>query len=141
MSEYKRLTSGGSEYCTNDGEHDIIIELNESRYEYPQYDYVDICKKLNRLCELEDKIENADKVEIYYKPPFETKYAIIKYYARQGKPLKVAEYNIYGEELKTGKQLIYWEYISSTNFSVIENGFNTKAEAEARLKELKRKVC
>ena len=96
-----------------------------------------IWNAIERLAKLEDKIENAQKVEIYYKPPFETKYAIIEYYARQGKPLEVAEYNIYGEEFKTGKQLICWEYLSSINFSVIENGFNTKAEAEQKLKELK----
>jgi hypothetical protein len=92
-----------------------------------------------RLRELEDKIENAHRVEIHFEPPFETKYAIVKYYARQGKPLKVVKYYIYGEELKTGKQLICYEYLSSTNFLVKENNFNTKAEAENKLEELKEK--
>ena len=51
------------------------------------------------MTELETKIENAAKVEIRYKPPYEYKFAIVEYYARQGKPLKVVSYYIYGEEL------------------------------------------
>lgn len=85
-----------------------------------------------------DKIENATKVELHYKPPFETKYAVVEYYARQGKPLKVASYYAYGEELKTGKPLICWHWIDSTNFSIIEDDFSTEAEATIRMKELRR---
>ena len=138
MKDYKRLTD--KEYlnkpkCFN-------CEHNYSNCSTCERHCVDgdcfqLREELQRLVQLEDKIENARTVEIHYKPPFETKYAIVEYYARQGKPLKVAEYNIYGEELKTGKQLICWEYLSSTNFSVIENGFDTKAEAEKKLKMLK----
>ena len=32
---------------------------------------------------LEEKIANASKVEIHYKPPYETKYAVVKYYCRK----------------------------------------------------------
>lgn len=87
---------------------------------------------------LEEKIAKADKVEIHYKPPYETKYAVVKYCCRKGKPLKVASYFIYGEELKTGKPLICWHWLPSTNFSVVENDFTTEAEAIIRMKELRR---
>ncbi len=86
---------------------------------------------------LEEKIACADKVEIHYKPPYETKYAVVKYYCRKGKPFKVASYFIYGEELKTGKPLICWHWRPSTNFNVVEDGFATEEEATARMKELR----
>ena len=60
---YKRLTESGSEYITNDNEHDIIVKLDKNRYETPQYDYDSICEKLNRLAELEDKIEQGTLIE------------------------------------------------------------------------------
>jgi hypothetical protein len=86
---------------------------------------------------LEEKIANAEKVEIYYQRPHVTKYAVVKYYCRKGKPLKVASYFIYGEEFKTGKPLICWHWQPSTNFTVLENNFDTKAEAIARMKEFR----
>ena len=90
------------------------------------------------MTELETKIANARKVEIYYNPPHEYRFAIVEYYARQGKPLKVESYYIYGEELKTGEKLVCWSGdILSTNFSIKEDGFTTHAEATARMKELK----
>lgn len=91
----------------------------------------------NKLVAIEDKIENATEVRIHYESPYKVRYAIVEYYARKNKPLKVVEYTIYGEELKTGKQLICWEWVSSTNFSVKEDGFKTVDEAKARLKILK----
>ena len=84
-----------------------------------------------------DKIANADKVEVHYKLPYETKYAIVEYHFRKGSPLKVASYYIYGEELKTGKPLICWHWIDSMNFSIVEDRFSTEEEATARMKELK----
>jgi len=89
------------------------------------------------FAELEDTIENAAKVEVHYKPPYETKYAIVEYFARKKKPLMLASYYIYGEELKTGKQLICWHWLPSTNFVILEDGFETEAEADARMKELR----
>ena len=92
------------------------------------------------MTELETKIENAAKVELYYKQPWECRYAVVEYFARQGKPLRIASYDIYGEELKTGKQLRCWNWMTSTpsmNFSVVEDNFATEAEAQARLKELR----
>jgi hypothetical protein len=84
-----------------------------------------------------EKIENAREVEIHYKGPHETKWAVVRYYCRKGKPLKVASYFIYGEEFKTGKPLICWHWQPSTNFTVLENNFATEAEATARMKELR----
>ena len=91
------------------------------------------------MTELEAKIATADKVEVHYKPPYETKYAVVEYYHRKGRPLKVASYYIYGEELKTGKPLICWHWIASTNFSIVEDRFSTEEEATARMKELRLK--
>jgi hypothetical protein len=87
---------------------------------------------------LEEKIANASKVDLYYKPPYETKYAVVEYCCRKGRPLKVAEYYIYGEELKTGKPLICWSWIDSTNFNIKEDNFSTQEEAILRMKELRR---
>ena len=88
--------------------------------------------------ELEDKIANAERVDLHYRPPYDYKYAVVEYTCRQGRPLKVAEYYIYGEELKSGKPLICWSWIASTNFNVKEDGFITEEEAKARMKELRR---
>ena len=84
-----------------------------------------------------EKIDNAREVKIHYKGPYETKWAVVRYYCRQGKPLKVASYYIYGEELKSGKPLICWHWQPSTNFNVVEDGFATEEEAVARMKELR----
>ena len=86
---------------------------------------------------VEQKIQRADKVLAYYPGPYETKWAIIEYWARQGKPLKVASYYIYGEELKTGEPLYCWHWQPSTNFNIIEDNFNTEEEATRRMKELR----
>ena len=86
---------------------------------------------------LEQKIAAADKVELHYKPPYKDKYAVVEYSCRQGKPLKLGRYYVYGEELKTGKPLICWSWVASTNFNVVENNFSTEAEATARMKELR----
>jgi hypothetical protein len=89
------------------------------------------------MTELEAKIAVADKVELYYRPPYEYRYAVVKYTCRKGQPLKVASYYTYGEELKTGEPLICWSWLPSTNFAVLEDNFSTEEEATARMKELK----
>ena len=89
------------------------------------------------MTELEAKIAAAEKVELYYKPPYKDKYAVVEYCCRQGKPLKLGRYYIYGEELKTGKPLICWQWRASMIFDVIEDGFSTSDEAIARIKQLK----
>lgn len=83
------------------------------------------------------KMNKADKVLAYYPGPYETKWAIIEYWARQGKPLKVASYYNYGEELKTGELLKCWHWMPSTNFNIIEDNFSTEEEATRRMKELR----
>ena len=90
------------------------------------------------MTELEAKIARAEEVKVYYPGPYETKYAIVRYYCRQGKPLKVASYYIYGEELKSGKPLICWHWIPSTNFNIIEDEFGSEEAAKLRLKELRK---
>lgn len=87
--------------------------------------------------ELEEKLAKAERVDLHYRPPYETKYAIVEYYCRQGKPLKVASYYTYGEELKSGKPLICWHWLPSTNFAIVEDGFDSEEDAARRLKELK----
>ena len=86
---------------------------------------------------LEQKIQRATEVKAYYPGPYEIKYAIIEYWARQGKPLKVASYYNYGEELKTGEILKCWHWMPSTNFNIIEDNFSTEEEAIHRMKELR----
>ena len=89
------------------------------------------------MTELEHKIANASKVELHYKPPYEYRYAVVEYCCRKGRPLKVAEYYIYGEELKTGEPLYCWHWQPSFNSNIVEDNFSTEEEAKARLKELR----
>ena len=84
-----------------------------------------------------EKINKADKVLAYYPGPYETKWAILEYWGQKGKPLKVASYYIYGEELKTGEPLYCWHWQPSFNSDIVEDGFGTEEEAKARLKVLK----
>lgn len=83
------------------------------------------------------KIEKAKEVEIYYNGYCEDKWAVVRYYCRKGKPLKVAKYYIYGEKLIAGEPLRCWYYQPSTNFVIVEEGFDTEEEAIARMKELR----
>ena len=89
------------------------------------------------LQQVEEKILRADKVNIYYPGPYETKFAIIEYWARCGKPLDVAGYYIQGEELKTGEPLKCWQWLPSSNFTIIEDNFTTSEEATIRMKQLR----
>lgn len=86
---------------------------------------------------LEQKVQRATEVKACYPGPYETKYAIIEYWARAGKPIRVASYYIYGEELKTGDLLYCWHWMPSTNFNIIEDNFGTEEEAQQRLKVLR----
>ena len=89
------------------------------------------------LQQVEEKILRAEKVLAYYPGPYETKWAIMEYWGQKGKPLKVASYYIYGEELKTGEPLYCWHWQPSFNSSIVEDGFDTEEEAKQRLKELR----
>lgn len=141
MSEYIRYTHNPDnlEFCSpcylckHPNERPI---RNKQKCNASECDYLR-CYEL--FAELEDTIENATKVLIYHKPPFKTKYAIVEYFVRRGKPLKVVQYHIQGIELKSGEELICWQWLPSTNFAVIEKGFETEAEAIERMKQLKEK--
>ena len=84
-----------------------------------------------------EKIENAREVEVYYNLPFKNEWAIVKYYCRKGKPLKAVRYAIRGEKLIAGEPIRCFEYMASTNFVIVEDGFGTEEEAVARMKELR----
>jgi hypothetical protein len=89
------------------------------------------------MLELIDKIERATEVKAHYPGPYETKWAITEYWGQKGKPLKVASYYVYGEELKTGEPLVCWHWLPSFNFTVIEDDFATEEEAKQRLMVLR----
>lgn len=108
---------------------------NKQKCSMAECDYL---KCYEALAMLEEKIDKALSVKIHYKPPYEYKYAVVQYTCRAGKPLKVASYYTYGEELKTGEPLICWSWLPSTNFAVLEKDFNTEEEAIARMKELRK---
>jgi hypothetical protein len=138
MKEYIRYTHNADNpefaspcyLCKHPEERPI---RNKQKCNASECDYLR-CYEL--FADLEDTIENADKVEVHYKPPYKTKYAVVKYTCRKGQPLKVASYYIYGEELKTGELLVCWSWQPSTNFAVLENNFDTEEEAKTRMKEL-----
>ncbi len=84
-----------------------------------------------------EKIENAREVEIHFKRPYQYRWAVVRYVCRKNKPLKVASYYIYGEKLYTGEPLRCWEYLASTNFNIVVDGFETEEAAVAKMKELR----
>jgi len=61
----------------------------------------------------------------------------VEYWGQKGKPLKIASYYVYGEELKSGEPLVCWHWQPSFNSTVIEDGFATEEEAKTRLKRLR----
>ena len=84
-----------------------------------------------------DKLQNVCELEVYYKSPYKTKWAIVRYYCRKGKPYKVAKYDIRGERLMAGEPIRCFEYMASTNFNIVEDDFDTEEEAITRMKELR----
>jgi hypothetical protein len=84
-----------------------------------------------------NKIEDAREVEIHYKSPYKTEWAIVRFYCRKGKPFKVAKYEIRGERLIAGEPIRCFEYMASTNFNIVEYGFGSEEEAITRMKELR----
>jgi hypothetical protein len=84
-----------------------------------------------------EKIENAREVEVYYKSPYKTEWAIVRYYCRKGKPYRVAKYDIRGERLIAREPIRCFEYMASTNFVVVEYGFCSEEAATAKMMELR----
>ena len=114
MSDYKRLTK-------REGKEVKALEWDG--------------EILHRLAELEDKIENKKLVFI---PKYFEKYAIIKYTFWKNQPFDIAIYYPCG--VKMNGDIEYgFSGVKSDNIMVIEDGFDTKAEAKAKLKELQEK--
>lgn len=110
--KYERLTENGSNYATCDGEHDIIVKFSEDGSEEPIYDFDSICVKLNRLVELEDKIESGKILEL----PCKMK-------------LNISDCNV------DVYQIIYSGKYGYMRTEIVYG----EVEAEARLKELRNK--
>ena len=54
----------------------------------------------------EEKYRRAKEINIIYSAPYETKYAVVEYFARKGKPLQVVQYHIYmAKNLNLAKSL------------------------------------
>lgn len=88
---------------------------------------------INRLAELEDKIENGTLVEL---PTYQEKYAIVKYTFWKNQTLTIARYYPIG--IKMNGEIKYaFSDVKSGFITVIQDDFATKAEAEKRLKELR----
>lgn len=116
--EYERLTKK----C------DLGIGLTRTSGNITE-DYIAV---VNRLAELEDKIENKKLVFI---PEYVEKYAIVKYTFWKKQPLDIATYYPCG--IKMNGDIDYrYSGIKSGNIMVIEDGFGTKEAAQAKLKEL-----
>lgn len=137
--EYKRLTIKNSRTIIPDETKEETISGFKATELY------------NRLAELEDKIENGTIIElpckvdniseitVAYKDYGNPLYAIIRYYFQQNKPYEILEYRIVGKNLLKNEDERLWEWYPSMIFSRIEDGFTSREQAEARLKELQNK--
>ena len=91
----------------------------------------DIKEKDQRIAELEEQLKNA----IRFKTPQVERFAVVQYIHREKKPYKIVNcFDAYKDEKMKTRYCFYG--VPSTNFKVIEI-CDTKAEAEAKLKELK----
>lgn len=79
-------------------------------------------------------MDNVRKLNVYYKHHIKNKYAIVRYDCQRGRPYKIVSYDIQGKELLQNEDIKLYGYLPSTNFTVILDGFDTKAEAEKALK-------
>lgn len=79
-------------------------------------------------------MDNVRKLNVYYKHHIKNKYAIVQYDCQRGKPYKIVSYDIQGKELLQNEDIKLYDYLPSMNFTVILEGFDTKEEAEAKLK-------
>ena len=93
-----------------------------------------ICGILNqqaeRISELEEQLKNA----IRFKTPQIERFAVVQYIHWEKKPYKIVNcFDAYKDENMKTRYCFYG--VPSTNFKVIEI-YNTKEEAQAKLKEL-----
>lgn len=127
MSEYKRLTER-DEY----GNADIIGLSTEKLFGELYFDEINLLTKaLNKLAFLEDKIENGTLVELPCKVG-DTVYWVMD--------MNIFTYKVKGFSYNCnddmGLRLLLQEIEPSVSFYLGKRLFFTKAEAEARLKEL-----
>jgi hypothetical protein len=141
MKEYERLTKKGAYYDKDDYKLDLVIELDERHYEKVN-DIETICRKLNRLAELEDKIENGTLIELPCKVGDKLYTLCCKGYNYGGWYIKetcVSEINLFPnginviEKQVDERGICFYYKIDLSLFNKVI--FLTKAEAEAKLKE------
>ena len=85
-------------------------------------------------------MNNVRKLNVYYKHHIKNKYAIVQYDCQRRKPYKIVSYDIQGKELLQNEDIKLYDYLPSTNFTVILDGFDTKQEAEQALKGVRSDV-
>lgn len=139
MSEYKRFTKKdkyGHWYTDTKINDRFMWSINGKIWERDLTHCAFDGEAIDRLAELEDKIENGQLVEI---PDITHKFAIVKYLFKKNKPLKVLEYYPCSYNLLSKKIANCYENCDNLNFCVIEKDFLTKEAAEAKLKELQEK--
>ena len=127
MSEYKRLTER-DEY----GNADIIgVDSSNWQFNLTFEELVKVTNALNTFAKLEDKIENGTFIEAPCKVG-----DIVYQFDNGGEiyELMILHINIY-----KGKPYYETDAIDFDNRAIGESIFLTKAEAEARLKELQEK--
>lgn len=84
---------------------------------------------------IEVSLDNVDEIEVHYK---KFRYGLWAIIYRENEPLLLAEYFIHGKELIAEEELISFPNIPEGEvFSIVEAGFETREEAEKRLKEIK----
>lgn len=126
MNKYNRITKKETYYDKDDFELGLVIELDERHYETVQ-DIDTVCEKLNRLVELEDKLENGTLKQL----PIRIGQTIYRKDAHFS--WEITEARIYEDEIVF--------YDDSDNMIRVEDigkkVFLTKAEAEQKRKETK----
>lgn len=88
----------------------------------------------NGVIVLPCNMDNVRELNVYYKHHIKNKYAIVRYDCQRRKPYKIVSYDIQGKRLLQNKDIKLYDYLPSMNFTVILDGFDTKAEAEKALK-------
>lgn len=80
------------------------------------------------------------EVDMIYKKPIGPLYAVARYGCQKNKPLKITKYFIYGYDALNEKDRIVWEWLPSTNFSVVRDGFKNGETAMAALASIKKEM-
>jgi len=138
--KYKRLTNNKKEEYNP--EYDFCCDCKYygepngcNRWNGECANYERFMEMYDRLAELEDMIESK---KLVFVPEYSEKYAIIKYTFWKNQPFDIAIYYPCGVKMNGDIEYAF-SGIKSGNITVIEDGFDTKEEAEAKLKELKNK--